>query len=274
MSRQLDVLSCLTGAYSLARTARLFQMDWFRRVFAFSYFAYKRFYEDSLAELVRRKPEIVGPGDILDVGANIGYTSVVLSQFLSDGARVYAFEPDGLNFQLLREVIRRRQLVERIVPINVAVGNSNGSVRFWHNKRHHGDHRVVTAHYNDFHPDPAQIAEVPLVSLDNFVETRNLGRISFIKVDVQGYELAVCEGMRQILASSEDTKICIEYAPKALGELGFQGADLLEFFRACGYVIHIVRDSTMQLAEDYDTVHRYTDREGYVDLLCSKNRLA
>ena len=272
MSRKVDVVSFLTGAYSLAHTAGLFRVAWFRRVFAFSYFAYKR-YEDSLTELLHRRPEIVGRGDVLDVGANIGYTSVLLSQFLGDGAKVYAFEPDFLNFKILREVIQRRQLLERIVPINVAVGNSNGSVRFWHNKRHHGDNRVVTGDHNDFRPDPAHIAEVPLVSLDNFVQTRNLGKISFIKVDVQGYELAVCEGMRQILASSQDIKICIEYAPRSLRELGFKGIDLLEFFRACGYLIHIVRESTMQLTEDYDTLQRYTDAEGYVDLLCSKNRL-
>jgi FkbM family methyltransferase len=271
--RNKNSFRIFTGAYSLARSARLLESDWAKRAFVSSYFLYKRLWEDPFRSLVQRRPELFNHGDILDIGANVGYTSCLFARALNTESKIYSFEPDRANFQLLAKVIRRKNLSERIVAMNSAVGSADGSVELWHNEKHSGDHRVVTDYFRHGVSDAGQISTVPMASIDSFVETRNLKKISFIKIDVQGYELAVCEGMKQTLAKFPALSIGCEYAPEGLTELGFDPGQLLGFFRMNAYQIHILTRSSITLAQDNATIQQAADDVGYVDLLCTRRVL-
>ena len=267
------MITTLTRAYSLVRTDKFLQIATFRKIFVPAYFLYKKTIEDSLGNLVRRKPKIFQNGDILDVGANMGYTSCVLAGAVSVGSKVYAFEPDQRSYGILQEVIHRKNLAEVVEAMNLAVGSSEGYVRFWHNQRHSADHRVVTERFSGAGPDDADIATVAVTSIDSFVRSRNLQKISFVKVDVQGYELAVCEGMKDTLASFSDLCICLEYSPEALLQLGFEPARVLDFLRARRYQLHVLTHKGPELIVDDTALERFLSETGYVDLLCSKRVL-
>jgi FkbM family methyltransferase len=271
--RNKNSFRIFTGAYSLARSARLLEMGWAKRVFVSSYFLYKKFWEDPFWSLINRKPELFENGNILDIGANVGYTSCLFARALKPDSKVYSFEPDQANFQLLTEVIRREGLSERIVAMNLAVGNADGSIELWHNEKHSGDHRVVTGHFRNDLSDSAQISTIPVISVDSFVKARNLQTMAFIKIDVQGYELAVCEGMKQSLTRFPGLCVGCEYAPEGLIELGFDPVRLLDFFRMNGYQIHILTRSSIKLAPDNATIQQATEERGYVDLLCLQRTL-
>lgn len=263
----------LAGAYGLVRRARLMEIDWMRRGFVASYFLYKRFYEDPFRRLVQQKPELFLNGDVLDLGANIGYTACLFARAVESSSKVYAFEPDEASYNLLGEVIRRRSLTAAIETLNMAVGSSDGYLDFWHNEQHSADHRVVTGKFRSFHPD-ASFSKVPVTSVDSFAKARDLRRIAFIKIDVQGYELAVCEGMTETLEKFPELSVCFEFAPQALIELGFDPAKLLEFFRAKRYQFHVLTRETIRTASDNATIERMLDHTGYLDLLCSRRALA
>ena len=130
---------------------------------------------------------------------------------------------------------------------NVAVGSGDGLLEFWHNDEHFADHRVVTPQFKSMDLDHSRITSVPVTSIDNFVAAHNLSAISFIKIDVQGYELAVCEGMKQTLEKFPLLSIAFEYAPDGMRELGFEPAALLQFFRSAGYQLHILTRRAIQL---------------------------
>ena len=264
----------LTAVYSLIRRAGLLERSWTRRWFVSAYFLYKRFWEDPFWELIRRRPELFANGDVLDIGANIGYTACLFARVLTPGAKVYAFEPDQTAFQLLTEVIGRKHLEEKIETLHSAVGSSDGSLEFWHNERLSTDHRVATGHFRASLPDPAQIWRVPVLCVDSFVRARGLCNISFLKMDVQGYELAVCEGMKETLARFPDLSVCFEYAPLALRELGFEPLQVLAFFRTRGYQLHILTRSGTQWVRDDAEISRRAEAADYVDLLCSRQILS
>jgi len=149
-------------------------------------------------------------------------------------------------------MIRRKKLVGTVEVFNMAVGSADGSLEFWHNEEHSADHRVATAQFKTSRPSNEQITTVTVTSVDNFVAARALRNISFIKMDVQGYELAVCEGMR---------------------ELGFEPSALLDFFRSAGYQLHILTRSATTLAVDNAAIEQLADAAGYVDVLCSRKTL-
>ena len=266
--------SVFMRAYNAARRIGLFEFAWFRHVFLFSYFLYKRWYEDPFWALTKRHPEVFAGGDILDVGANIGYTAYVFAAAIQSPAKVYAFEPDQSSFATLTEVIRRKHLADSVEIFNTAIGSADGTLEFWHNDEHSADHRVVTAEFKSSALDRSKISTVPVTSVDNFVASRVLQNVCFIKIDVQGYELAVCEGLQHTLQSFPQLCIAFEYAPQGMRELGFDPAALLHFFRSAGYNLHVLTRSSLQLTPDDSTIERAAQHSGYVDVLCSKKILA
>ena len=261
-------------AYNVARRSRLLEFSWFRRIFLLAYFLYKRWYEDPFFLLVKRHPELFQGGDVLDIGANIGYTACVFAGATEPLFKVYAFDPDQASFTTLREVIHRKNLGAPVEILQMAVGSSDGTLEFWHNDEHSADHRVVTPQFNSSELDRSKVTTVPVTSIDSFVASRGLGNISFIKIDVQGYELAVCEGMKHTLEAFPELCVAFEYAPDGMRELGFDPPALLGFFREAGYKLYVLTRSGLRLAADDASIDLAAQRSGYVDVLCSKKTFA
>lgn len=261
--------SLFTGAYSLCRRTGLLKTRLGSAAFRASYFIYKRHLEDPFAALASRHPEVFRGGDILDIGANIGYTATLFAKVCDPDATVFAFEPESFNFALLERSIRARGLQSRVIAIESAVGDSDGEITLWLNEHHHADHRVVNGHVSAASPVPEESRrKVAITSIDTFLRQQPTSRpVRFIKIDVQGYELAVCRGMADTLRREPCACVAIEYMPQAMNDLGFSAPDLLEWFKELGLRMYsIQRDGTLRAG--------LSDRlecDGYVDLLFSRS---
>lgn len=263
-----------TRTYNLARSAKLLEVPLFKRGFLFSYFLYKRWYEDPFWALTKRRPELFSGGDILDIGANVGYTACVFAAARKAPGKIYAFEPDAASFGTLQETVRRKRLEDAVEMFNMAVGSGEGSIEFWHNEEHSADHRVVTKKFKSSRPSSEPITRVGVTSVDHFVAARDLPKICFIKIDVQGYELAVCEGMRGTLERFPALCVAFEYAPDGMRELGFEPSALLEFFRSAGFHLHILTRSATTFSPDNRAIEVAAEGTGYIDILCTKKNLS
>jgi FkbM family methyltransferase len=248
------------AAFRTIAASRMLETRLGHRCFIGGYFRYKRWLEDPYARLVRLRPELFQGGDILDVGANIGYTAVLFAGALAGNHKVYAFEPEPFNLELLAETIQRRGLGDRIVPVAAAVGVEEGSVELWINPAHPADHRVRTVEFSA-EVRGQKTVTVPMLSLDRFVRERGIAQVSFIKIDVQGFEPAVCAGMERILAENPAAAVGIEYMPEAIRALGFDPAELPRWFRQRGY-----RASSIDSGEPVPDVPELAEG-GYLDLL-------
>jgi FkbM family methyltransferase len=228
MNLSTEERSPLLIAYSLARRSGFLRTSLGRRFFKSAYFLYKRYIEDDLRDLVQAFPALAGGGDVLDIGANIGYTAAVLARATDPGRKVYAFEPEPFNFRLLEQTAREPQFGGKIVPLQCAAGAENGTIDLWINDRHHADHRVATEQFRSAHPG-SKAVRVSLVSIDSFLKNKP-GTVSFVKIDVQGYELAVCRGMQETLRQNPGIAVVLEFMPSAMRELGFEPSHLIDFF--------------------------------------------
>ncbi len=132
---------------------------------------------------------------------------------------------------------------------------------------------MVTEQFKSSRPDAKKFSKVAVTTVDEFVRTRDLQKISFLKIDVQGYELAVCQGMKETLERFPGLFVCFEYSPDGMVELGFNPKELLNFFQARGYQIHVLTRGAIRLANDPAVLQPFLDRAGYVDLLCAKTVL-
>jgi FkbM family methyltransferase len=123
----------------------------------------------------------VSQGDfVIDGGSFMGETAF---WFLSKGAsKVYAFEPDPLNFKVLSENIKRNNMSERIIPIQQILLDKQDRV----NISSTGTSMSITLGGGN--------TVVKSLTLDSFVERQKLERVDFIKLDVEGAELSILKG--------------------------------------------------------------------------------
>ena len=218
----MTLASIFPAAYALARRAGIVDRPLFKRVFVRAYFVYKRYVEDPFHGLVSERPHLFRGGHVLDVGGNLGYNAQLFAGALSPGYKVFSFEPEASNFELLQRMIASNGLADRIVAVAAAVGASEGTIELQFNPEHHGDHRIATETLLANGTKARETRTVALHSVDGFVASMSAPRtVAFIKIDVQGYELAVCEGMKQTLADNPDVVVAFEYTPDSMIELGF-----------------------------------------------------
>jgi FkbM family methyltransferase len=235
-----------------------------RELFLSSYFAYKRRLEDPYAALIKSMPNLFRGGHILDVGANVGYCSVLFAGAADARHKVYGFEPEPFNFALLEHVLRQRGLDGRVVATQAAVGAHDGTLRLWLNPMHHGDHRIAT------NALVGETVEVPVVAIDSFVERESIHPVRIIKIDVQGYEPAVCEGMSRTLAANPECVVSLEYMPAALREQAYDPQKLIEWFECRGYVAHSIKHG----GRLKPGVPENLPDDDWVDLLFARSALA
>lgn len=157
------------------------------------------------------------PGAVLfDIGANVGFLSVVGARLVGSAGLVYAFEPVPANAALVRRNATINHL-DQIQVIEIAVGDRSGTAK------------LVLAEYSggaalagvDPPPDAAGEIEVEVATVDQLVE-RGYRPPSFVKIDVEGAELLVLKGMEQV---------CTRNRPDILYELDGPTEEALEVKR-------------------------------------------
>ncbi len=177
-----------------------------------------------------------GPDDVVfDIGAHIGWHSLILDRVLPPGARVYAFEPDPENFDLLRENLRRND-ADRVVPVHSALSDEEGAA--WLHRypaKNLGKHSLLPLH-------GGERVKVSTTTLDAFWRDEGLdGRVPrLIKLDVEGFEHQVLRGAEGALERTD--MVIAEHAPelqhragldplalqRLMTDLGFRAYHLLE----------------------------------------------
>jgi len=259
-----------TGLYSLARKSGIIETRGGRWLFTRAYFLYKRHIEDPFGMLVHRHPELFSGGNVLDIGANIGYTASVFVGAAESHYKVYAFEPEDFNFRMLQRVADSIDPAGKIVPVKAAVGDRDEDVELWRNQVHHADHRIVTPQFRRSIPAGA-LQRVRMMKIDSYVAAQGAHfPIAFIKVDVQGFELPVCLGMEESLDANPAAVVALEYTPGAMKALGFDPADLLDWLAKRKYhTYRLARNGSFRQIQP-----QHFEVRTYADLLVSRRELA
>ena len=258
----------MPALYRRMRLGRLLRYPLGERLFLFAYFLYKRFFEDPFAALTRNHPELFKGGDILDIGANVGYTAVVFAAACSPGRRVWAFEPEPVSLVRLKRVIAGRELHSVIEPVHAAVGDHVGQASLCINDEHPADHWIGNDRGigNDSHS-----ITVPMTTIDAFIDDHHLTNVAFVKIDVQGYELFVSRGMERLLTMP--VSVAFEISADSQTRFGYDSDELLDFYLARGYDLHLIaQNGTLKPAAAGD-IEGILRRRGYADVLATRTRL-
>lgn len=143
--------------------------------------------------------------NILDIGANIGFYAKLLSDFTGNVGKVHSFEPDKINYKYLENNLRGRA---NVVLINKAVSDNPGIIKVYTSKELNVDHRTYPV------DDYEAIEEIEAISIDQYVNSDF--KVDFIKMDIQGYEIAALKGMENTIKSNPHIVLLLEFWPFGL----------------------------------------------------------
>jgi FkbM family methyltransferase len=178
------------------------------------------------AILLRR---LVRPGmHVVDVGANIGLYSLLLARLVDRSGSVLAFEPEPNLFAILRENCVSNNATN-IVPFQCALGRANKVASFHRSAFNSGDNRL--GHASVGH-------DAVEVRVERFDDIQPDSKPDFVKIDVQGHELAALSGMERALSANLNVRVLFEFSPAALRKAGTAPDLLLEFFRERGFELY------------------------------------
>jgi FkbM family methyltransferase len=191
-------------------------------------FLYYLDYERWETRALRR---IVQPGwHVLDVGANIGYYTLLFARLVGPTGRVYAFEPaEGTFESLARNVAFNPAAGACVRLLRLALADTEGSGALLFGA-HHGLTRLARA-------GEAGREDVPMTTLDGFMEGHGVPTVNLIKVDIEGAERQFLDGAAATIERHQPI-IMIEVNPTALDVFGSTSQQVLERLREFGYTLY------------------------------------
>lgn len=141
-------------------------------------------------------PLIPGDATVLDVGAHAGQFSKLFAKMAPHGV-VHAFEPSAYTRSVLTPALRVNR-VRNVIVHPVGLSDAPGALVLNTPIKRRGGMGFGTAHIGNAGPGVARQI-VDLTTIDRFVETQNLGRIDFIKADIEGWEVHMLRGGAEAL---------------------------------------------------------------------------
>ena len=169
------------------------------------------------------------PGDtFLDVGANIGYFSLLASQLVGESGTVVSFEPSARALSKLTAHLCLNGC-SNVTVCSQAMGESPGTERLnWAPSSNIGGSTIARGK-----PAQGYSEQIAVRRLDDVCSEMQLVP-SFIKLDVEGFELFALRGAREMLKKNHPMVVC-ELTNHFLKDHGQSGADMLRFMRDLGY---------------------------------------
>ena len=195
-------------------------------------------YEPNLVQYIKNN---VRPGMIcVDVGANVGFFTLLMAKLVQPGGRVIAFEPTSRIFEVLKRNVQLNGLIQVDLE-QTALSSSSGKVDFQEGP---AGFEVYNTIGKVTHPNAIDqsfvTSSVKCERLDTYLDARGLQQVDFIKIDVEGAELSVLSGMERILKLNPQSQLVVEFADETTQGLGYNASDIGRWFVDRGWQLYVI----------------------------------
>jgi FkbM family methyltransferase len=215
------------------------------------YIYYFGVWEPNLTAWIARR---LKPGDLfIDIGANIGYFSLLASRLVGKSGQVVAIEPSAPTFALLRRNLDRNE-ARNVRAVNVAVSDCEEELQLFLHPGNDSGRTTVVRSWADKRKFVAS-SPVRALPLEAILQRGEIEAARLIKIDVEGYEDHVLSGLLRLLPfCRRDAEIIVEVNPSILADQGRTSADLLSGFESLGFNLY-------EIENDYE-VSKYVQADG------------
>lgn len=221
-------------------------------------------YETFNLELFQK---LVRPGMfVIDVGANIGVYSAIAAKKVGPTGRVIAIEPDPTACSFLT-LTKKRNAFTNLTIVQKAAGATSGPTLLYLCKSNKADHRT----YGD--AKSRATISIEMATLDSVVSELQVPQVDVLKIDTQGFELSVAQGMGQLLDRNQEIRILMEFWPWGIARAGGSPAKLLEFFSVRGFAISVIDANKKRLVRlhTFDSILNLTLERQHANLYLERS---
>lgn len=222
---------------------------------------------------------LIKPGGVIvDLGANIGYYTLIFSKYVGKDGKVFAFEPSSSNFDILNNNVKMNGYTKIVTAEKKAVSNKDDEeITLYLNDNNHGMNRIYRTKW--FFDKKDKQEKVKTIKLDTYFKKYNIHhKIDFIKMDLEGSEYGALTGMETIARNSlnKNLKLIVEFHPKTVIEYGKEPRQVIELLYSYGFNIwslDIVRKKREKilLTNQHDLDQLIEKADKYTtNLLCEK----
>jgi FkbM family methyltransferase len=176
--------------------------------------------------------ELVRPGDVFfDVGANIGFYSVIASRLVGCAGAVHAFEPiRSIYDQLLRNL--SLNCADNVRANHIAVAERCDELDLFVNRE-----SALTSLGRTARGQVVSVERVSSISLDEYADQHEVASLNFLKIDVEGFEGHVLRGGNRLIERSNELTVLCELAEKNFKPLNLSVDDVIAWVREHGYEV-------------------------------------
>lgn len=223
-------------------------------------------YGESDTKIVKK---LIKNGDVvLDIGANIGYYTLIFAKLVGNSGKVFAFEPEPENFKILQKNIKINEYANVFLE-QKAVSNNNEKLTLYISDKA-GSHRI-------YKPEKyVKSIDIESITIDNYLKKNNIKKIDFVKIDVEGAELNVLQGIQNLLDFDKNIVLFIEFSPNQIQSCGLEPFDLINFLEKNNFKIYFAeKENNKTQFYEFNKIYSYNKyKNKTINLLCSKNSLS
>ena len=177
---------------------------------------------DEKGETAFIKSIIKSQDTVIDVGANVGWYSSLLSEIVGSHGKVYGFEPSAKAFSLVEKTAESYSQLE----VNqLALSDFEGEANL-HIASDGGQSSLQTPLYNT----TVATQKCRVTTLDSFLETKGNPNVNFVKCDAEGAELSIVKGASRLLGSENPPIWMIEILTPMMEAFGHSPEELFQYF--------------------------------------------
>lgn len=198
--------------------------------------------------------EVVKNGDVvIDAGANMGYYTLLASRLVGAEGKVYSFEPEDNNYDMLCRNIKLNGYAN-IITEKKAVGDKTCTLSLYLDDEDIGSHSL----YGDRRQ---RSVKVDVIRLDEYFKNRNI--INIVKLDIEGAEYLAMKGMQNIIKRNNDIKIFIEINLPCLIRSGVNPVEIIS---------ELLDDYSVLMINDWGRGDNYIKIESVDEVIKMANR--
>lgn len=254
----------------------------------FRAYAKNQIHEPTTTKFIRN---ILKEGDtFIDLGANIGYFSLLAANKVGKKGKVFSFEPEPRNFKYL---MKNKELNEynQITATQKALSNKKDVIKLYICPYDTGHHTIkqsegITSYETSavYEQDKICSIEIETIILDEFLSSQGIKKVDLIKMDVEGAELLALEGMEKTISKNDDIKMIVEFFPLLIEKMGCSpGAFLKKLsdeYKLLLYEVvddynaeHSLRATFLKKIDKYEELlsHYANDKMYHINIFAIKN---
>jgi len=167
----------------------------------------------------------------LDIGANVGYYTALAIARMGGSGKIISVEPDRENFKYLQRTVTANG-GGNVTCIQKAAADRSGFLTLYVSSENRRDNRLYAHELSD------ASYRVEVTTIDTILSDHDVAAVDLIKMDVQGFEGQVLDGMRETIRRSKGLVMLMEFWPHGLAGAGTEPTRILDDLESAGFALY------------------------------------